>query len=225
MLQHQPSLLDAVDVTGRTPLQVACEFDQRDAVRVLLEAKANVHSSAKDNHTPLTLAIMRGNEHCLSALFKAGACCHARRMPLLDGKPFQLLRPSQMAHLRGFKRLADKLRALESPRPCQETETFHCAVCGYDLQRDRRLIGTVEPLSAQELLRQCSNPGCQGAKVMDAKAVPVTLFDLRKKQEPVRVVELPALKRCGRCGRVQYCSVSCQREHWSTHKGMCVPKI
>jgi len=32
------------------------------------------------------------------------------------------------------------------------------------------------------------------------------------------------LKTCGRCRKLRYCSVDCQREDWEAHKGICRPK-
>lgn len=33
-----------------------------------------------------------------------------------------------------------------------------------------------------------------------------------------------ALKKCGRCGFVVYCSGECQKANWSVHKELCVPR-
>ncbi len=32
------------------------------------------------------------------------------------------------------------------------------------------------------------------------------------------------LKQCGRCRKVGYCSVECQKSHWKTHKKECSGK-
>jgi hypothetical protein len=34
----------------------------------------------------------------------------------------------------------------------------------------------------------------------------------------------PAVKRCGACKAVNYCSAQCQREHWPNHKAFCGKK-
>jgi hypothetical protein len=31
------------------------------------------------------------------------------------------------------------------------------------------------------------------------------------------------LKKCGRCLKVSYCEVECQKKHWKTHKKTCIP--
>lgn len=42
--------------------------------------------------------------------------------------------------------------------------------------------------------------------------------------EKCSAVPVGGLLRCGRCEKVKYCSLRCQRAHWQAHRGACVRK-
>ncbi|KAK7685948.1 hypothetical protein QCA50_010758 [Cerrena zonata] len=70
----------------------------------------------------------------------------------------------------------------------------------------------------------CNNPACPEKKA---------LMDLRKRRvRGVRVKEVEdrldkwgsRCPACSACGETAYCSPTCQKEHWPTHKPICVKK-
>ena len=46
----------------------------------------------------------------------------------------------------------------------------------------------------------------------------------RKKRKCSFCGQYDALKKCGRCGKAQYCGQSCQKKHWKEHKLICNPQ-
>ncbi|RYG43552.1 hypothetical protein EON68_00235 [archaeon] len=67
-------VLEATDVAGWTPLQLAAWCHRLPAVVALVQAGANVHAATARGKTALHLAAQRGDARVVTALLTAGAC-------------------------------------------------------------------------------------------------------------------------------------------------------
>ena len=65
--------LDARDGNGRTPIHVATFARQREAIRVLTKAGANLQLLDKDRYDPVTIAAVADDEETLRVLLELGA--------------------------------------------------------------------------------------------------------------------------------------------------------
>ena len=65
--------LDARDAYGRTPLHVATFARQRDAIRALAQAGANLHLLENDRYDAITIASVADDEETLRVLLGLGA--------------------------------------------------------------------------------------------------------------------------------------------------------
>eukprot|EP00438_Fugacium_kawagutii_P005367 Skav215042 [mRNA] locus=scaffold2053:10359:10730:+ [translate_table: standard] len=64
--------------TGRTALMKAAQNGRTNSIRLLLEARADVHAAANDGETALITAIRHGkNEDCARLLVEAGSDVNA----------------------------------------------------------------------------------------------------------------------------------------------------
>ena len=57
----------------------------------------------------------------------------------------------------------------------------------------------------------------------DASRLSMGVSDMRKEIECDQCEKRNPSKRCSRCHLTYYCSVDCQKLHWKTHKGDCIP--
>jgi regulator of sigma E protease len=100
-------LIDAgADVNAcenHSPLMVAAAAGDVEAVRLLLEHKANVNAPDSDGKTALHIAAVMGRAEVAGELLKAGAALNARdqlgRTPLLDAAESGRDRPGWLAHV------------------------------------------------------------------------------------------------------------------------------
>ncbi len=67
------SKIDQLGYEGRTALHIAAEWDQRPAVKFLIERGAKIDKRARDRHTALTLAVLRQRVDIVADLLTAGA--------------------------------------------------------------------------------------------------------------------------------------------------------
>jgi ankyrin repeat protein len=65
--------IDARDPYGRTPLHVATYARQRDAIRALAQAGANLNALENDRYDPVTIAAVADDEETLRLLLSLGA--------------------------------------------------------------------------------------------------------------------------------------------------------
>ncbi len=72
-LATSPALLEARDGNGRTPLHVATFAKQRDAVRALAKAGAQLGALDKDRYDAVTIAAVADDEETLRLLLALGA--------------------------------------------------------------------------------------------------------------------------------------------------------
>jgi len=73
LLTAMPTLLNAKDADGRTPLQCAASGGSLDATRFLLDQKADVNVRDLMGWTPLMIAVSAGHESIVTELVGAGA--------------------------------------------------------------------------------------------------------------------------------------------------------
>lgn len=76
---------DRMQDDGRTPLHVACEQQDEDAVKILIEKRAGVNSEDDKRETPLVIACYHPSVAIIEALLKAGANPNYG-----SGKPLQI---------------------------------------------------------------------------------------------------------------------------------------
>jgi len=72
VLDQDPALIDAVNGDGWTALHVAAFAGRVDAVRLLLDAGADVNARGKDGRTPLAVALAEGQTALARVLQQAG---------------------------------------------------------------------------------------------------------------------------------------------------------
>ena len=66
----------------------------------------------------------------------------------------------------------------------------------------------------QKQLKEVSQVACSFCGVKAKRAI----------DEPIQEEERAIVyKKCSRCKQARYCSVSCQKAHWKTHKLECKP--
>lgn len=182
-----------------TPFQAAARVGRPRTLQFLIECKADIHRNVTPGtgYAALAIAVSEGHLECCKLLVAAGACTQPVIATTVKGdhllctltqlynKP-QLNTPEERAFVQWLKEI-------ETPRLLQ------CKKCGMDaspagiekiashqakedesLARDQR--GETQPA--------CSNPACQGLKLMrDAYGKTVQ----------------PRLKKCSRCQQVAYC--------------------
>ena len=68
---------EGLDSDGRTPLIDAARFNKKDAVRFLLENKADVNKASDNGWTPLHWVVSQGKLSMLKTLVEAGADVNA----------------------------------------------------------------------------------------------------------------------------------------------------
>ncbi|KAJ3555048.1 hypothetical protein NM688_g2789 [Phlebia brevispora] len=73
LISQNPSLVNAQDVDGRTPLHWACTSGSLDIVRYLLDQKAEVDLQDHSGWTSLHIAVSAGHEDITRELLGAGA--------------------------------------------------------------------------------------------------------------------------------------------------------
>jgi len=66
------SRINAVDNNGKTPLRLAVDLNQWDAVKIIADAGADPFMAAVDNKSPAELSFTKGNE-CIRAIFSGRA--------------------------------------------------------------------------------------------------------------------------------------------------------
>ena len=81
LLKREPDLLESRGSYGRTPLHMACEMDQVEIAKFLVEKGANVRSRDRQGLTPLHYAAFCNDKALMSLLLSKGAEINAR-----DGK-------------------------------------------------------------------------------------------------------------------------------------------
>ena len=70
---HSKDALNATDNYGRTPLHVATFAKQRDAIRALVKADADLNRLEKDRYDAVTIASVADDEETLRVLLQLGA--------------------------------------------------------------------------------------------------------------------------------------------------------
>eukprot|EP00931_Biecheleriopsis_adriatica_P056291 TRINITY_DN33356_c0_g1_i1.p1 TRINITY_DN33356_c0_g1~~TRINITY_DN33356_c0_g1_i1.p1 ORF type:complete len:1158 (-),score=200.92 TRINITY_DN33356_c0_g1_i1:157-3630(-) len=122
--------VNSADDEGWTPLQHASNSNQRDAVRCLLEAQANVNQRVSMEHeegeTALVLAAMAGHVETTKLLVEARACLHAT---FEDETP--LLHACWNSNMTVFKYLLEQNALLSDTTPEGET-ALHIAAFNND---------------------------------------------------------------------------------------------
>jgi ankyrin repeat protein len=73
LLKQQPAALKHAEADGTTALHWAVRADDREMVRLLLTAGADVTAATRDGVTPLALAAINGSPSMTDTLLKAGA--------------------------------------------------------------------------------------------------------------------------------------------------------
>jgi uncharacterized protein len=71
--QHSPEALNAPDSYGRTPLHVATFAKQREAIRALAKAGADLNKLESDRYDAVTIAAVADDEETLRVLLQLGA--------------------------------------------------------------------------------------------------------------------------------------------------------
>ncbi|KAK7755569.1 hypothetical protein SLS62_002503 [Diatrype stigma] len=77
-MEADASTIDDLDIEGFTPLQLACLYDNLDALKFLLRHEANVHTTDRQGNTPLHLAASRGQVTFVACLLDAGSNINQR---------------------------------------------------------------------------------------------------------------------------------------------------
>lgn len=203
-LSHSPS---------QSPSRVRGHFD---VVKALVQAKAPLHAKDNMGSTPVHAACHRGNVDVVKFLL-----AHKGDIQSTDKDGFTALHAAaQNGHLPLVKFLVKELGCeVDTVSPKGSTPLMcalrftQCKVVKWLVQhgkadvRKQSEFGTpvdvarrferLEPQArvlSEWLARPCGREGC-----------------LQR-----------GSKKCGGCVSVRYCSVECQREHWSTHEGECV---
>ena len=76
--------LDALDVTGFSPLHYAADRGHTEAAQALLEDGANVNSKDENRRTPLHLASLKGNVAVMRMLLNFGAIKNLKAVSGID---------------------------------------------------------------------------------------------------------------------------------------------
>ena len=67
----------------------------------------------------------------------------------------------------------------------------------------------------------CSMPSGEAVRKLEDIAGDAQMLRLLARKRCAVCDKLCAVKKCGRCRHVGYCSKGCQREHWAQHKLAC----
>ena len=67
----------------------------------------------------------------------------------------------------------------------------------------------------------CSTPSGGAVQKLEDIASDAQMLRLLARKRCAMCDRLCAVKKCGRCRQVGYCSKECQREHWAQHKLAC----
>lgn len=81
LLDKEPSLLNAFNSDGWTPLHLACYFGQVDSAKLLLSLGADIHVKAKNpnENMPLHAAVANKQIHAVDLLLNNGADVNAKQ--------------------------------------------------------------------------------------------------------------------------------------------------
>lgn len=81
LLNKEPSLLNAFNSDGWTPLHLACYFGQMDSAKLLLSLGADVHIKAKNSNEnmPLHAAVANKQIQAVDLLLTKGANVNAKQ--------------------------------------------------------------------------------------------------------------------------------------------------
>lgn len=79
--------LNVSDYRGETALYKACAASQKEVVKLLINAKADVNIATKyGGETPAVVAASKGNDEILTLLIKAKAAINPKQQPYLDNE-------------------------------------------------------------------------------------------------------------------------------------------
>lgn len=211
-----------VDTCGFTPLFLAVQNDHLETVKVLLEAKANVNAVDKERGaSPVHLAASNNYLPLMELLFQNGANPNATAS---NG-----LTPTHMAVSEGYtsavKLLLDSKADIHQQDNEGRTPLVHSIMGNHPwvaallMQRGADLRPDNDGVSPVDIVKEHSLGHMAG---MFQRYGDIDVFD-RKTACGACMGAMVDKKRCGRCKKIWYCSLECQKHHWSHHKLTCKP--
>ena len=234
---------------GSTPLLMAAQEGHAEVVRMLLDGGADANKATTDNGTtPLLWAAQKGHAEVVRMLLDGGADANKATT---DNGETPLLWAGQEGHVEVARMLLDcgadvnKASTNDGETPLYvAAEAGHVGVvrallesgAGVDVNAARS-DGNGSPLSVACQRGHCKivsllldHNAVETACSMSSGGVVQKLEDIASDPQMLRLLarkrcvmcdKLSAVKKCGRCRHVGYCSKGCQREHWAQHKLAC----
>jgi len=237
------------DAKSFTPLHEAAFCGKTDCARLLLARGANVHARSKDGWTPLHFAAKTGDLECIDLFLTAGADINAMsrddtqmspahvaakegneealKLLFAAGADKQAKMSGNMTilHIAAHSGNASLIQYLTNLMPevvngaCTNGRTpLHFATSNGDNETVEQLLAAGASTKIKDILRQTP---LKLSKKLGHADITAQIKEARKEKAPCNVCGANTAQRCQRCMTTAFCSRSCLKSGWKTHKSNC----